>query len=167
MDKSDRAKSEGRDLTDKALETIRRRIDAGGAPSTVMFNDHPASHGVSEALRELVDPYVSEEMTLDEWPEVLTMGMVGWNSAVLPDGEWQSYLRTVVESAPDADMKPQLYEAIENIRQRKLQLFPDDLRQIVDRQVWQQDGQFHCMVAVQVPGLNVPGTGAPADSATD
>jgi hypothetical protein len=149
MAKASRTKRDRNEVRQSAAHTLRIRSEARGIPPG-HFKEGPEARGAADALNELIDPYLSDELTLEQRSRVVTLGVLAWNSALLPEGVWQELVREAVESVPE-DLRPHLVKAVEDLRRRKLQLFPQDRRQIVDRELrLQKDGSFYLMVAVQV-----------------
>jgi hypothetical protein len=120
-----------------------------GSPtrSTAELRTPPPQLGrISEALRQLVEPYRHEADSLDSFKTLVALGALAWNFALLPEAERDQYLMDGMRKldAPDLEMLQSLLEAL---MRRKQQLFPHDRRMIVSSEVTLTPAGYHITVA--------------------
>jgi hypothetical protein len=106
---------------------------------------------ISASLGELIQPYVRDDMGLEAYRKLVTLGATAWNCAVEPDLLSNDRLRELLMSGDMSD--PEALDAacrfVEELKQRKDHCFPDDRRSILGTEVRQQsDGSFYLLAAV-------------------
>jgi hypothetical protein len=74
--------------------------------------------------------------------------VLAWNRTIGPDGISRQELAGCV-SSPCAEARQAVLDLIEEMSRRKLQLFPGDLREIVDAELREQNnGSFYLAVTM-------------------
>lgn len=110
---------------------------------------HYGGEKISASLVELVDPYVDDETTLDELRFLVAAGAIAWNLANATEPE---RLQKLEESAASLDDDGrQLFESlIQELIDRKLDMFPYDARIITGWDVRKKNGQPYIAVAAAI-----------------
>ncbi len=88
--------------------------------------------GISEKLLQLIEPYmqaVDRSRTKQRLSSLLLVGSTAWNIEVTGDTELKGVL---LQSIEDNEGLPEVEDVIDNLAQRKKELFPDDDRLILD-----------------------------------
>lgn len=112
----------------------------------------------SAVLLKVIEPYLEAATNLEEHRRLVEYGMLAWNWAVDPDLTSRERIKDTFRQAglPSEDLDG-AYHVIDELRRRKLQLFPDDHRLIVSTEVHEQDERGCYITATAV---------APADPAS-
>jgi len=89
---------------------------------------------MSEVLLDFIEPYTEEAQSEDEFRSLITMGLVAWNTALLPEESHEQTLdRLIDEAVRDGadDFRQVVYEMIERkqrgFAQIKRLMLKDDL----------------------------------------
>lgn len=120
-------------------------------PETIQQLPEPAvpqaePQKISAALLDLVDPYLDDApvLELDQAGSIVGLGALAWNLSLLPKSERDRQIRKVTQDpeVPDPEF---LEEILQHLIQRKLDLFPDDTRRVLDWEVREEGDTFHLM----------------------
>ena len=130
------------DLKSKACRVI--------ANDTVFIHTPNNEAKMSDMLAELVAPYLSSASTPDRYRGLLRLGIVAWNTALLPNSEQQNmvdfFIRTSTVPAPERrieDMKVLVSKLIA----RKNSLFSEYKRAILSFDLKDTDNGYQLFVA--------------------
>jgi hypothetical protein len=108
---------------------------------------------MSEVLEEFVMPYLEAVHNHEHRHKMITIAVIAWNIALLPEELWESDMQPFLSAITDDDIARQGFqEILLQLISRKLLYFPDDRRSIVDFQVIDRGAQFHLSVASVMPG---------------
>ncbi|MEA5464718.1 hypothetical protein [Leptothoe sp. PORK10 BA2] len=117
---------------------------------------------MSEVLEDFAEPYLPETNSLERRRMVFDMAIVAWNLAIMPEHQRQPALDKLFNDLMKGNkkeiLKRDLNDLIEEMVERKLELFPNNRRYILDCQLENIGDQFH---------LSVASTLAPSGSITD
>jgi hypothetical protein len=110
----------------------------------------PAGHEkMSEVLEDFVEPYRELADTEDAFRELLTLGIVAWNAALLPEDGWQAMTDEMFDAgfshAPRAD-RARARELVELLVRRKLEHFAANQRAIISFELTDTGDSFHLSV---------------------
>jgi hypothetical protein len=94
--KNDRRKQE------KRLKRLRRLKHKGersaGDKGPILIHDPPGMEKMSEALELFVEPYMEGiPDTVDDFRKLLMLGMMAWNTALLPENEQKAMIDRFVD----------------------------------------------------------------------
>jgi len=96
---------------------------------------------ISEALGELVKPYIEDDMSLSHIRSLVGVGAIAWNLA-LNDGPPLEDVNNLIDNK-DLNTRALFDALISDLINRKLKLFPEDERLIAGWEVSQlPDGRF-------------------------
>lgn len=113
--------------------------------------DSPDMEKMSEVLIEFLDPYLDPFRSLKELTNLVNMGVAAWNVALLPEPNREQALREAMALIPP-DGQVILRALLDSLVRRKLTLFADIRRGILDVQVTRQpDGSPHLSVVSTLP----------------
>ena len=100
-------------------------------PNSQIVRDPPGEAKMSEVLLDLVEPYLESAQTEDALRKLLTVATVAWNAALMGPEECEEVFQDTEKVLP-----PEAREAFRVILgaliQRKLELFPDITRMIIN-----------------------------------
>ena len=105
---------------------------------------------ISEAVRQLVEPYRHEADSLDSFKALVALGALAWNFALLPEAERDQYLMDGMRKLDVPDPK-MLRNLLQDLIRRKQRLFPHDRRLIVSYEVTLIPEGYHIVVASARP----------------
>ncbi|MDN5870925.1 MAG: hypothetical protein L0H73_09445 [Nitrococcus sp.] len=106
---------------------------------------------MSVAVGELIEPYLYGNIQIEEYRKLATMGALAWNIAIVPNFMSEDRFQDLLVDA-GASEAVALWGLIEEMKERKQQLFPNDQRIIVDTEVREQpNGTFYLAVAADAP----------------
>jgi hypothetical protein len=143
----DRRKQEQRR---RRLKRLSRRLPPGpsGAPAFVVA---PAGREkMSEALEALVAPFRRPAETEAEFRNLLNLGMLAWNAALLPEDRRRAMIEQVLggglSEATDA-VREEARALVNVLVQRKQDLFPTNRRLIISFQLMDAGHEYQLLVA--------------------
>lgn len=126
MGKASRGKRERRAETDRVLEQVSSETGA-----KVRLAQRSSRPKISGSLRELIRPYVDDEIGVEQYRTLVMMGALAWNLSARSEVGSSDRVRRLLE---DGEMKARL--------------FPEDQRFIVKTDVREQaDGSFYLVAA--------------------
>lgn len=101
---------------------------------------------LSGALVALIAPYRDEVHDLAGYQLLVSIAVIAWNLATLPEEERDAAL---LQAAGELDVsgRAALQDTVAEFILRKHRLFPDDRRMIVSYEVTETDGAYHVIVA--------------------
>lgn len=101
---------------------------------------------ITEKLLKLFEDEVNEDTDLDEAKGLILMAAVAWNLAVEP--EIGKEMRKRLFAGLPAEARAAIRAHLEQMKQRKLALFPEDLRFVMRTDAHlQSDGDFYFTAA--------------------
>ena len=120
---------------------FQEATDAGYDIRDIDISPDPATRfglrKTSEVLLELIEPLYSVKTSSDKILAIAKVGMMAWNLALMPESKRKSTFHEAARLMP-RELQVILFGLIE----RKLSLFPDDDRYIVDV-VLREEGNGH------------------------
>jgi hypothetical protein len=130
----------------EALGSLRTDLQARGYLREGEWAPSAASRKISEGLVELINPYMDDGMDIVAARVLARIGALAWNLAVEPEGGENQ--RDELQRQAPPNLAADLDHLLQEMRQRKLELFPDDLRLIVQTDVHLlSDGGFFVTAA--------------------
>ncbi len=148
-------KSKGfRDLLNeqKALDTLEQRLqqsDMGSNFAGIQRNPK-GEVKMSEVLETLVEPYLEVSDDYQERLILFQIATIAWNLTLLPESEQQSAMKALLkQAAKDIDplAEKEMKNFVNELMARKLELFSDNQRYIVDFELKDTGNNFHLSVA--------------------
>lgn len=106
---------------------------------------------LSEAVLEIIRPHMGilKVDTLIAMSNLVYLGVGAWRVAATPEAERTDAMRRMIDTIPKIDnaMRPLVTEIACNMVQRKLLLFPDDKRVIVNFKVFDEGGNWRIAIS--------------------
>lgn len=137
-----------RTLLEDMVEELKR--ESKFPVAEVAFNP-PGQRKMSQLLEELITPYRDETETLEDFNNLVLLGTLAWNIGLLPAEERDVFLKNALKTAPRA-LRADLGKLLKALILRKLALFPDDDREIIDTRVTELGDRYHLAVAYSTTG---------------
>jgi hypothetical protein len=100
----------------------------------VLVHSPPGEAKMSEVLLEFVEPYSESWSTEEQLQKLLTVALVAWNAAILPESKRDEFILDMVNTVPPDARRPML-AIIAEMMQRKLQHFAGNKRMILNFEV--------------------------------
>lgn len=108
----------------------RARQRLGGKKSIAVVTP-PDGVKMSEIMEDFIAPYGNDAMTIEDYRALITVGMMAWDVALLPENERDAKLEEMIAQLPPsvgADMRMLVHDMIE----RKDKLFSQYRRFLLD-----------------------------------
>jgi len=94
----------------------------------------------------MIAPYRDDSLTLEDYSNLVTLAATAWNLSVFPAEERESALQRALQTVPPLRRQDR-YVLIQDLLERKEQLFPDDVRLVSSAEVVEERDQFRIIVA--------------------
>lgn len=142
MGKASRRKRERRAETHRVLQQVSSETGAN-----VRLAQRSSRPKISGSLSELIRPYLDDDIGVEEYRTLVTMGALAWNLSARPEVGSSDRVQRLLEHA-EISGGGDFRGFIEDLKIRKVRLFPDDQRFIVKTDVREQaDGSFYLVAA--------------------
>lgn len=115
----------------------------------VKIRRHHDDAKISLSLSDLIDPYIIEDMTLDQFRRLVMFGAIAWNLSTFDEPRRTEELERFIPAIGDADVMD-FKTMIRGLIARKLTHYPADSRFIVASDVKQNKNHFHITAAAIV-----------------
>ncbi len=133
----------------KSIESLKSKMSEGifeelGAKVVIEPKGVPK---MSEALHELVSPYLKPEYKLKRRKALFSLGAIAWNAALMSDQQmFDQFLRdSLLNYAPES--QEDVRTLIDELIARKIKYFPHINRLIVNFEVTETRYDYHLSVA--------------------
>lgn len=114
---------------------------------------HHDGDKISSSLGDLIDPYIIDDMTLDQFRKLVAVGAMAWNLSTFDEPRRAEELDRFIQAVGEVQRSD--FEAVIRLLvARKLTHFPDDARFIVAWDVKQNRHHFHITAAAIVPNAD-------------
>jgi len=133
----------------RAFRKLEKKVkrDMGDAYGGVVYNA-PGEIKMSDALEEVIAPFVEDADTLVAMKNLVGMGAMVWNIALMPPDEQTEQIKKLIKTMgtepEDAEI---LYKMIHEMIKRKQALYPAVHRFIVSTEVEDVGDGWHISVA--------------------
>lgn len=135
-----------------AKAKLKQRIMQRGAQQDIKFVKNPAGMAkMSDMLHVLIEPYEDAADTKGAYTNLVGLATLAWNTAVLPPEKLDESLAFLDKMYPDAEDKQIAQSMLMEMMKRKLELFPDVNRMIVDFTITDAHDGWHLEVASTLP----------------
>lgn len=146
MKQTRKEKNQGSYYLELAKERMRAQMAAGGEQLIIQTNVSP-DHKISEALYDVIAPWLNEEETLDELKVLVSIGSLAWNASFNEGATARDKARPVLKTLKaDVSTKLTVRQMMLAMIERKLRLYPDDRRVIVEHELIDTGSGFHISV---------------------
>ncbi|MEB3213359.1 MAG: hypothetical protein VKL39_18560 [Leptolyngbyaceae bacterium] len=141
------------DLQQKGLETLSNRAD-----NDIDIRVHAEGElKMSEVIEEFMAPYLKQSESPEDQKSMIGMGIIAWNLALLPAKKRRKERNIILNALCDnqkgvlsdadiAEFRADMVHLIESLIERKLSLFKNIERRIVDFEMQDSRGNVHLSV---------------------
>jgi hypothetical protein len=137
-----------------AYDQFKKKLENDEHNKGVTFVEKPKGmRKMSEVLEQFVAPYLDDEDSYEEREFFFELAILAWNCAVFPASEREKLMESFFEDLGNP-LEPESIEAtqelsgfVEELIERKLDVFPKDNRIIRDFQLTQHEAGFHISVS--------------------
>ena len=146
MTKKKRKKRQG-----SRLERFKRRLEADESlkGQTLVFASGDQEK-MSAVLLDFIKPYRKYAKTYEAYHRLVSVALVAWNAALLPDSERQELIDNTVDAAMKAGNtreRDEAREVINELIKRKERYFATNKRFIVSYQLTETETHYYLSVA--------------------
>jgi hypothetical protein len=110
----------------------------------------PGQEKMSEVLLDFLSPYLKDADTREAFEKLIVIGIVAWNSAILPDDRSRETLRGLTKKLSLLD-RIFFKRFIKELIERKRKYFPDNKRLIASYHITDLGNDWHVSVASTLP----------------
>jgi hypothetical protein len=113
----------------RQLKKLRSRF-ALPTGSCIVHNRHGVAK-MSEVILDFVKPYWDRACTKEDMEKTLSLGIIAWNSALVPQEEREAFLQKSMNTFP-AEIRADFRTVLDPLIERKLAYFTDNRRFILN-----------------------------------
>ena len=107
----------------------------------------PGEIKMSDALGQVIAPYTGDAETLDAYRKLVTMGAMAWNNTLLPPEGQAAGFAAIDKLDMASAEKEVMKDLMRTLMERKLALFPDVRRFIVNFEVSDLGHEWYLSIA--------------------
>jgi hypothetical protein len=138
-----------------SMQKLGKKVEKVFGQDVKMLRDQPGLASMSDALEELVRPYLEVTFNKTQLETLFSLGSVAWNMSIMAKDSSQEMLEKSLSNM----MKKQSMEnvkisrfLVEKLIDRKNKLFPDNNRMIMHFDLhYAGSGQYNISVASTIP----------------
>lgn len=150
--KRQKTKKVGKKSLAQFQQQFQRKFEQGplGEQFTSVVTGPKGGVKISEVLEAFAQPYLKETRTHEQREILFNLAVMSWNIALMPESKWQPAIDQIVELGSDRKdprAERDIRSVIEEMIARKLKLFGECRRYIVDFQLQDEGEEFHLSVA--------------------
>ena len=158
------AKSKRRDRRRQPHKTpdrfngIKQRLAQGPFHDHKFIMNPEGAERMSDVLSRFVEPYAGAANTKEAYGKLLTLALMAWNAALIPEAERPAMPEQVLDeglTGVPVSLRKELRAFVDELIARKLKYFADNRRMIIDFSVEESRTSFHLSV---VSTLEAPAT---------
>jgi hypothetical protein len=119
-------------------------------PGTRVVYSPAGREKMSEVLEDFIEPYKDSAPTEDKMRNLLTLGILAWNAALMPEPKRQAFIDEMIEAGftrANAADRALARDLVEIMVRRKLEHFAANRRAIVSFELTDRGYDFHLSVA--------------------
>jgi len=140
----------------KAAARIKQRLKHDVLPDVEWIVEPSGEVKMSEVLRDFVEPYAEIAETKEAYGKLLTIAVVAWNTALLPESERQEAIDQILGEVLEKVGKQAMEDAEEILRSlmaRKEKHFSEYKRTILDFELTDVGEGYQLLVASTPPSV--------------
>lgn len=139
-------------IQQKGMKKLQQKVKEGplGDQFEDMVTNPKGEVKMSEVLQEFVEPYLDLAPTPIQRQQLFDLAVIAWNLALTPENNQQSvldYLLQDISKDDDPFFYKEMRSFINDLMNRKQELFDEHKRYIVDFQLQDVGKKFHLSVA--------------------
>ena len=136
----------------KGLEQLQQKVQKGplGGKFAGVVTNPKGEVKMSKVLEEFVEPYLEFAQNRSQQEKLLTIAVVAWNMAIMPENKRQDMIDQLIKTALKGHgslAQQDTREIIDELIARKQKFFAKNKRYIVDFQLQGRGKQFDLSVA--------------------
>ena len=144
-DRRKKQRSHDKDAKRRAIATLRHQVRDQFGSKSLVFDTPSDRVKISEVVNEFIKPYVSDVKDRQDYEKLLSLAMIAWNAALLPQP--QRELDSMLTQVPE-QYAPDLRLTVTELIERKQKHFAADRREIMSFRVDDlPDGSWYLTVA--------------------
>jgi len=150
MPKSKSKRRHKRHQKPKRLEGLKRKLAQGPFRGQKTVIAPSGQVRMSDVLADFVEPYRQSADTEEAYRKLLTLAVMAWNTALLPEKAQHAMVdRVLDEGLPTAppELKTGLKEIVHRLMARKKVYFSENKRTIIDFELTDTGRGYHLAVA--------------------
>jgi hypothetical protein len=104
---------------------------------------------MSTIITELIEPYRHMATNRASYHNLVATACIAWNTANLPEDQWQANISEALDELPNVieEMRSDVARLILELVKRKVTLFPDNQRMIVNFKITETTNNYHLGIA--------------------
>ena len=136
----------------KRMEGLRQKMqDEGLLDDMALIHNPPGKAKMSDLLKYFAEPYIDSTHNQQQYENLLSMSVLAWNMALLPEEKRQPTLEDILKGvSPEPDFQAFFREFMETMIARKLTYFDQHKRRIIEFYVTDLGDQYHISVASSI-----------------
>lgn len=139
-------------LGQRGMNKLRQKIQNSPIGETIggIVTNPEGVAKMSEVLEEFIEPYLDTATNSHDRKILVGMAVTAWNLALMPASKRQPLIKEFildVVGKGDPRASQEIKDIINELIDRKLEIFPDNQRFIVEFQLQETRNQFHLSVA--------------------
>jgi len=150
MSKKKGKRKQGRSARQQSYARLKRRVRQGPLGDQKIIVEPKGQVKMSEVLEDFVEPYRDEiDDTLEVQRKLLSVAVLAWNAALLPEKERREMVDDVVKTVlkkASAEEKQDFWDMVGEMIERKLAHFSGYKRTIIDFDLVDTGRGFHLTV---------------------
>jgi hypothetical protein len=139
-----RHRSQPRAIPARYDKMIHRLQESGIGDHEIVYAPEQADK-MSEVLLDFIEPYKQFADTTEAMHRLISMALVAWNAALLPEAEQGDSLKQISKALP-ADTVDDFYAIVGEMIERKNRFFSDYTRNILDYELTDTGDSYHISV---------------------
>jgi hypothetical protein len=148
--KRKKKRGQARTQRQRLLQAHARRLSPDLPPNAEIRFEPKGQAKMSEVLEDFVEPYRDEiDDTIEAQTKLLTVAILAWNAALLPEEERQGMVEQLLEEGLQGvpqETKRGLGEIVAGLIERKLAHFAEYKRPIIDFELTETGSGYHLPV---------------------
>jgi hypothetical protein len=139
-------------LVDPLNDFERRFEQEGRFGNAKVVRNYKNAEKMSEVLLEFIEPYKHLGNNEEQYRKLISMAVVGWNMALLPENERKNVINKFAKKMKLGFWEKRDFRGVINdFVERKLKYFPDNKRYIIDFEITDLGDRDHLSVISTLP----------------
>ena len=133
----------------KRIEDLKQKLEKGPLRGKKVIIEPRGVVKMSDVLKDFVEPYSEFANTIESYHKLLTLGVIAWNTSLLPKQEQQAIVdKTFDEGLPmgSDELKMDIKDIVNMLIERKNTYFSENTRTIVNFQLKDTGSKYHITV---------------------
>jgi hypothetical protein len=134
----------------KRFEGLKDKLDQGPFAGHGVVVEPAGQEKMSDVLEDFIEPYMGSVEDEDAHRKLLSLGVLAWNAALLPEDRRKAMIDDFVSKGfppGSADLATKLRSLVDSMVERKLAHFASNRRAIISFELKDTGRDFHLTVA--------------------